>query len=82
MVGEADLIIAMTANHRETVGIIDPGALAYTFLLTDLSGGGGGDVPDPIGLGYDQYEKTFDLIERCLRSFKDTIKTFNGWKRA
>jgi protein-tyrosine-phosphatase len=81
LVREADLIVTMGSNHRETVGIIEPGALAYTFLLTDFCEEVEGDVPDPIGLGSDVYEQTFGLIERCLKDMSGKLETFEGWKR-
>ena len=81
VVGEADLIITMAEKHRETIGIIEPGALAYTYLLTDLCGDEDGDIPDPIGMGKEEYENTYRLIERCLGAFVGDIKDFDGWKK-
>ena len=81
VVGEADLIVTMAEKHRETVGIIEPGALGFTYLLTDLCGDEDGDVPDPIGMGEEEYENTYLLIERCLGAFAGNIKDFDGWKK-
>ncbi|MCZ6766428.1 MAG: low molecular weight protein arginine phosphatase [bacterium] len=81
VVGEVDLIVTMAEKHRETVGIIEPGTLAYTYLLTDLCGDEDGDVPDPIGMGKEEYENTYRLIERCLGAFVGNIKDFDGWKK-
>jgi len=81
VVGEADLIITMAEKHRETVAIIEPAALEYTYLLTDLCGDEDGDVPDPIGMGEEEYERTHQLIERCLGAFAGSIANFDGWKK-
>ena len=81
LVKEADLIIALASKHRETVGIIDPAALEYTYLLTDFCEDVEGDVTDPIGMGLEEYEKTFETIERCVRGLTMNIDKFEGWKR-
>lgn len=80
MVREADLIIAMTEKHRGTVGVIEPSALDYTVLITDLCDDAVGDVPDPIGLSIDEYERTYQIIRKCLSQFRDNIDSFDGWK--
>lgn len=77
---EADLIVTMTRKHRETVGVIEPEALAYTVLLTDFCTEKG-DVPDPIGGGIDEYEHTYDLINRCVEELAARLDGFDGWKR-
>jgi len=80
LVKEADLIITMGAMHRETVAVIEPDALAYTYLLTDLCNDEEGDVADPIGSGIEEYERTFLIIEKCLRQFAARVDSFDGWK--
>jgi protein-tyrosine-phosphatase len=81
LVKDADLIITMGVKHRETVGIIEPAALEYTFLLTDFCDEQTGDIPDPIGLGSEDYERTYRAVERCIRGLADKIGSFYGWKR-
>ena len=80
LVKEADLIVVMGANHRETVGIIEPSALAYTFLLTDFCDDEEGDVIDPIGMGEDAYQHTYALIEKCVRAMGKRLDNFDGWR--
>jgi protein-tyrosine phosphatase len=36
MLGEADLVVCMAAEHRDAVGSMDPGAAARTFTLKEL----------------------------------------------
>jgi len=79
MVGEADLIVTMGSKHRETVGVIDPEATAYTVLMThfcDIVG----DVPDPIGGAREEYERIYDLIEKCVEAMAEGLEDYNGWK--
>ena len=71
----------MAEKHRETVGIIEPSALDYTCLLTDLCDGEDGDIADPIGMGYEEYERTYETIEKCLKTFAENIDSFDGWKK-
>ena len=78
---DADLIVTMGQKHRETVGVIEPGALAYTHVITDFCEDADGEVPDPLGAGIDVYRGTFDVIERCLQIMADNLADFDGWKK-
>jgi protein-tyrosine-phosphatase len=81
LVTEADLIITMASSHRDTVGVIEPSALEYTYVLTALCDEESGDIPDPIGLGVAEYEKTYRIVEKCLRQFVKKLGSFDGWKK-
>jgi protein-tyrosine-phosphatase len=81
LVREADLIIIMSEKHKETIGVLEPSALSYTYLLTDFCNDEEGDIPDPIGLGREDYERTFELIKRCIVRFQQGIERFDGWKK-
>ena len=80
LVKEADLIITMGAKHRDTVGVIDPAASRYTYLLTDFCDEETGDIPDPIGCGIGEYESTYRVLENCIRRMVERLRTFDGWK--
>ena len=80
LVKNADLIIAMSSKHRDAVGVIEPSALGYTYLLTDFCGGESEDIPDPIGLAVDEYEKTYRILENCIRGLAEKLGSFEGWK--
>ena len=80
LVKDADLIITMGEKHRETVGVIDPAARRYTYLLTDFCDDETGDIPDPIGSGIDEYERTYRVLENCVRRMAERLRTFGGWK--
>ncbi len=81
LVGEADLIIALAASHRDTVGVIEPSALAYAYLLTDFCDDVEGDVMDPIGMGREVYEQSFALIAKCIERMQEKLDAFDGWKK-
>ncbi len=81
LIQDADLIITMGSKHRETVGVIEPTALRYTYLLTDICDAKSGDIPDPIGMGAEQYEETYRVLENCIRRLTDKIGSFEGWKK-
>jgi protein-tyrosine phosphatase len=80
LVKSADLIVTMGAKHKETVGVIDPAARRYTYLVTDFCDDATGDIPDPIGSGIDEYEKTYRVLENCIRRMAERLRTFDGWK--
>ena len=80
LVKDADLIITMGAKHRDTVGVIDPAARRYTYLLTDFCEKETGDIPDPIGYGIDEYERIYLVLENCIRRMAERLRTFDGWK--
>jgi len=79
LVKDADLIVTMGAKHRDTVGVIDPAARRYTYLLTDFCEEETGDIPDPIGSGIDEYERIYRVLEDCIRRMAERLRTFDGW---
>jgi protein-tyrosine phosphatase len=81
LVREADLIVTMGAKHRDTVAVIEPEAIRYTVLLTYFCPDRGGDVPDPIGGGMEEYERTFELIGGCLEALAEALDDYDGWKK-
>jgi protein-tyrosine phosphatase len=82
LVRDADLIVTMGARHRETVGALDPGALEYTYLLTNFSERHHGDIPDPIGGSLSVYQQTYGVIRECIESLAAQLPRFDGWKAA
>jgi protein-tyrosine-phosphatase len=77
----ADLIVTMEAKHRETVGVIEPAALSYTYLMTDFCEGHDVGVPDPIGGDLAAYQRTFDLLLKCIDALSKRLDDFDGWKQ-
>ena len=61
MIQQADAIFCMTESHRQSVVNFDPSSASKTFRLDPDA-----DVPDPIGLGLQAYQKTADMIRTGL----------------
>ena len=81
LVKDVDLIITMGSKHQQTVGVIDPSALSYTYLLTDFCDDEEGDIADPIGMGEAGYEATYETLEKCIRGLIGKLESFDGWKK-
>ena len=61
---DSDLIIAMTAGHKEAIAEFAPEAADKTRLLLDYSDGG--NVPDPYGGSVTEYQRVFDVMKEAL----------------
>ncbi len=59
-----DLIVAMTASHREDILEITPEVSSRIKLLLDFDHGG--DVPDPYGGSVDHYRRVFATMKPAL----------------
>ena len=81
LVREADLIVTMGRNHRETVLVIDPDAIEYTKTLTEFSADLSGDIPDPIGGSREVYSSTYSAIEHCISEMARQLPGFEGWRK-
>ncbi len=67
MVREAELLVVMTAQHREILTAQHPEAAARIVLLKSFDPARDGeDVMDPIGLSLDVYRHVRDEIARAL----------------
>ncbi len=65
----ADLILALTADHRREIVRRFPAAAGKVHLLDSFGPGPAQDVPDPIGLPADVYRHTRDELVRALGDF-------------
>jgi protein-tyrosine-phosphatase len=61
----ADLILVMTASHREAIVAEFPTARDRTRLFSALTGGEW-NVEDPVGKSLDDYRATADELERLI----------------
>ncbi len=77
-VRRATHIFGMTSSHKQAVETLFPAAAEKTFLLREFLGGSAmgaeHEVPDPIGLGRDAYEKTCELIKEALPSVLEFVE--------
>ena len=68
-VAGADLILAMTEDHRREIARRFPEAAGKVFLLDSFGPGPAQDVADPVGLPEDVYRRTRDELVRALGDF-------------
>jgi glycine hydroxymethyltransferase len=71
LVAEATWIFAMTRSHMDTIQLLFPEAFDKVFLVCEFHAElavTSMDIPDPIGLGLDAYERTRDILKRALPS--------------
>jgi protein-tyrosine-phosphatase len=61
----ADLILVMTASHREALGVDFPDARDKVRLMSSLDGGGW-DIADPVGGTLDDYRATAAELDRLI----------------
>ena len=64
VIDASEVIVVMTAAHRDQIMMLYPEAAEKSFLLKSF--GGGGDVRDPIGLSNGIYRRVRDEIAACL----------------
>ena len=76
MVKNADLIIAMTASHRNHIGMLCPDCLEKIRLLSEFSNGG--DITDPFGSGLNAYQACFESMRPALENLLKTVKEENN----
>ncbi|SFG87110.1 protein-tyrosine phosphatase [Desulfotomaculum arcticum] len=71
---EADLILTMTAAHRDMLLRLAPDAAGKIFTLAEYAGAGG-DIPDPFGLGEEIYRIAAGELNALIR---DALRKFLG----
>ncbi|HEX4085978.1 MAG TPA: serine hydroxymethyltransferase [Chthoniobacteraceae bacterium] len=71
LVAQATWIFAMTRSHLDTIHLLFPEAADRAFLVCEFDADLAArslDIPDPIGLGLDAYERTRDILNQALPS--------------
>ena len=71
LVDEATWIFAMTRSHLDTIHLLFPAAAEKAYLVCEFDPDLAAttlDIPDPIGLGLDAYERTRDILNLALPS--------------
>ena len=76
LVDAATIIVVMTAAHRRQMAFGFPDAMERVFLLGSF-GPGRGDVPDPIGLADEAYDRIRDLISEALPDLLSFLETLD-----
>lgn len=65
LIDEADLILTMSARHKEAVRELRPQAVEKTFVLTEFVGEAD-DVADPFGQDVEAYRNTAKRLRELL----------------
>lgn len=70
LVKQASHIFGMTQSHQQAIQAFFPEIQEKVFVLRELivDQGFDLDVPDPIGMGRDEYERTRNLIKEAMPS--------------
>ena len=79
MIREADLVLAMTKNHKDAILSIVPSATGKTYTLTEYAGKfdkslKGVDIEDPYGQSLEVYKNSAQDIKEILRVIVDNIE--------
>jgi protein-tyrosine phosphatase len=73
LVGEAKVVVTMTAEQKRLVAALVDGDAPPTLTLRELAGETG-DIGDPVGQGEETYRACRDEIARCLdKGFQDLL---------
>jgi glycine hydroxymethyltransferase len=73
LVRHATHIFVMTRDHKRLLELFFPEAGEKTYLLREFEPGSP-DVPDPIGLGREIYERCRDVLKKALPSLLQLIE--------
>jgi protein-tyrosine phosphatase len=71
---QADLILAMTADHKARIAQLYPAAAAKTYTLIDYAGFGADDIADPYRRDDLFYFEVFKLIKSAVRAALERLK--------
>lgn len=76
LVRQATHIFVMTRDHKRMIELLFPDACEKTYLLREFEPGAP-DVPDPIGLGRETYERCRDTLKKALPTLLHFIEKHN-----
>lgn len=79
IVSRAAFIVGMTRGHQQAIQSCFPASAEKLFVLREFVSGMDMDshdidVPDPIGMGRDEYERTRNLIKEAMSGLLDFVK--------
>jgi protein-tyrosine-phosphatase len=80
LVDKATHLFGMTAGHREAIEMLFPEAREKVFVLREfiVEGDLDLDVPDPIGMDMEAYERARNLIKEAMPSILEFITRPTG----
>jgi len=72
LIGEADLILTMTGEQKQTLASFEEASGHRVFTLREFAGDPG-DIHDPFGQDENRYRACRDEIKRCLENSIDRL---------
>lgn len=76
-VENADLVLTMTAAHKDMLLRLAPKASSKIYTLAEYAGSGG-DIPDPFGLGEEIYRLAAGELNALIR---EALRKFQGQRK-
>jgi len=73
VIARADLVLTMTARHKDQLGAQWPGFASRIYTLGEYAGSGT-EVPDPFGGSLTEYEETAANLEAMLAAVVERIR--------
>lgn len=78
LVGQQDLLLAMTARHAEDVRRRFPEAAARVYTLSDYVGSQRGDIADPFFGPVEEYRSTAVVLKELVQALVGKLKAQTG----
>ncbi|MBI4655901.1 MAG: low molecular weight protein arginine phosphatase [Elusimicrobia bacterium] len=66
IIGEAELILGMTSDHKQLLAAMFPEAAGKTFALNEYAGLPDKDIEDPFGASDEAYKAVFESIKKAV----------------
>jgi len=66
-ISSTDIVLVMEQLHIDMLRTHYPEYMGKVHLLTDFCSSVEGDIDDPLGGGISSYERTFTILETCIR---------------
>lgn len=76
-IAAADLILTMTAGHRQAVLELDPDATDRVHVLQEYVGSGG-DIADPYGRGREEYRAAAAALQQAVAALVTRLRREGG----
>jgi protein-tyrosine-phosphatase len=73
MLRAADIILTMTAGHKQIIKLMDPAAADKVFTLKEYIGGDKSDISDPFGQPVEEYIKCAGEIKGLMAKLVDKL---------
>lgn len=73
LIQEADIVLAMTAGHKQAMANICNSLGTPVFTLAEYAGHGNEDVMDPYGCDLEIYEKCILILKKYITEIADII---------